>query len=73
VYRADLGVSGFTRCSDGLPKWFSTNVNTGCLALVGDEAVIGDENGTVYRSADGGDTWAIEADDLPEITCVAVR
>ncbi len=72
VYRTDLEVSGFTRCSNGLPKWFSTNVNTGCVAIDGETALIGDENGTVYQSVDGGDTWSVATDDLPEITFVAV-
>lgn len=72
VYRTDLVVSAFTRCSDGLPKWFSTNVNTGCVAIDGDTAVIGDEDGTVYHSVDSGETWSVLADDIPEITFVAI-
>ncbi|HAX81748.1 MAG TPA: hypothetical protein DCY40_04180 [Actinobacteria bacterium] len=70
VYRTDLAGSSFTRCSDGLPRWFSSNVNTGCLAVSGGLAVIGDANGVVYRSDDGGGTWAVLADGLPEVTCV---
>jgi photosystem II stability/assembly factor-like uncharacterized protein len=73
VYRTDLDGSGFTRCSEGLPRWFSTNVNTGCLAASGDLAVIGDANGMVYRSDDGGATWEVLAADMPEVTCVALE
>jgi len=72
VYRTDLDGSVFTRCAEGLPGWFSSNVNTGCLAASGDLAVIGDANGTVYRSDDAGATWKVLAADLPEVTCVAL-
>lgn len=72
VYRTDLGGGPLQRCRDGLPSWFSTNVNTACLAAADGVAVIGDENGTVYMSADYGETWEIAAEGLPEITCVAL-
>lgn len=71
VYRTDLAGSEFERCQTGLPRWFSTNVNTGCLAARGGVAVIGDENGTVYVSEDFGEHWEVAAEGLHEVTCVA--
>lgn len=72
VYRTGLDGAPLVRCEDGLPEWFSTNVNTGCLAAANGIAVIGDEAGVVYVSDDGGRKWKVAADGLPEITCVAL-
>ena len=72
VYRTDLTGADLQRCEDGLPEWFSTNINTRCLQAIGDAVVIGDRDGTVYQSADGGDTWAVAATGLPNVRCVAI-
>jgi hypothetical protein len=55
VYRARLG-SAFVRCEDGLPEWFSDNVDTGHLDAGGGRAVIafGEE---IYVSDDDGASW----------------
>ena len=72
VYRADSQGGSIGRCEDGLPEWFSTNVNTACLAASGDDALIGDQNGTVYGSADAGASWRVIAEGLPRLTCLAL-
>lgn len=72
VYRTDTGGTDPNRCENGLPAWFSTNVDTGCLAAKGQLVVIGDAAGTVYRSDDAGETWKLAAEALPAVTCVAI-
>lgn len=72
VYRTDLTGAAFERCGEGLPEWFSTNVNTGCLATEGDLVIIGDTDGAVYRSVDGGEKWDVAADGLPGVTWVTI-
>lgn len=73
VYRRPLdSLVPFERCQDGLPDWFSTNINTFCLAADGDLGVIGDADGTVYASLDAGATWEKVATGLPAISCIAL-
>ncbi|MGH2452976.1 MAG: WD40/YVTN/BNR-like repeat-containing protein [bacterium] len=72
VYRLDLGKRlHFEKCDDGLPTWFSDNIDTYCLAAQGEVAVIGDPNGSLFVSPDGGETWELREKDLPRIRCVA--
>lgn len=59
VYRGALTGDSLTRCTAGLPEWFSDNVNTHCLGLAGGRALIGDADGTVFESNDGGDSWGV--------------
>jgi hypothetical protein len=59
VYRGTLGADVLTRCDTGLPEWFSTNVNTHCLAIAGSGALIGDADGALFESTDGGESWAV--------------
>ncbi len=72
VYRTDLTGARLERCVGGLPEWFSTNVDTGCLQAAGDTVVIGDAGGVVYQSDDGGGTWFVAAKGLPSVRCVAL-
>lgn len=73
VYRGDLGADGpLTRCRDGLPEWFSGNVDTGCLVADGAAVALAD-GGTVYHSADAGRTWSVLADGLPAVRWLAVE
>lgn len=72
VYRRALDGGVFERCREGLPDWFSSNIDTGCLAAAGDLVVFGTEEGSVFASADGGETWRPVADGLPEITAVVI-
>lgn len=72
VYRMDLGKRPhFEKCEEGLPTWFSDNVDTYCLAARGDVAVIGDPNGSLFISQDRGEKWELLEQDLPRIRCVA--
>ncbi len=70
VYRTPDPGAAFERCSNGLPDWFSSNIDTHCLAASGGSVFVGDRNGTVYRSDDGGELWKIEAAGLPGIRCL---
>jgi acyl-coenzyme A thioesterase PaaI-like protein len=72
VYRTDLTGSHLERCESGLPEWFSTNINTGCLQAAGDLVLIGDADGTVYRSNDAGKQWVVAAEGLPSVRCVGL-
>lgn len=60
-----------SRCRNGLPERFSTNLDTFCLAAAGGTVAAGDAAGTVFMSTDDGTTWRTAATDLPGINCVA--
>ena len=70
LYRKRIGDDEFRRCADGLPDWFSENLNTGCLVVSPESVVAGDRNGTVYGSTDLGDSWATIGSGLPPIHCL---
>jgi len=73
VYRALLGRRvGFQRCTQGLPDWFGSNIDTFCLAASGRMAVFGTDEGTVYLSTDAGESWEPIAKGLPAIQCVSL-
>ncbi len=72
VYRTDAAGRRFSRCGDGLPEWFTTNIDTHCLAAHDGVVVIGDRAGVVYRSDDEGDTWAVAFAGLPPIRCLEI-
>ena len=72
VYRRPAVGGAFARCTEGLPEWFSNNINTFGLAAKGSFVVAGDPNGTVYASEDDGTSWSIVAEGLPELTCLAI-
>ena len=72
AYRKQLGAGGYLeKCTDGLPDWFPTNIDTHCLATSGETAAFGTSEGTVYASSDQGLTWEKVADRLPAVRCVA--
>ena len=73
VYRRPLaGGAPFERCRDGLPDWFTDNVDTGCLAARERTAVIGTEDGCVFLSGDAGRTWSTLAKSLAPVRAVAL-
>jgi hypothetical protein len=72
VYRAPLALDGpFVRCTDGLPEWFGSNIDTGCVVAAGDMVVVGTAGGSVFGSADQGERWEEIAGGLPPVTCLA--
>jgi hypothetical protein len=72
VYRRPLSGGAFERCTEGLPEWFASNIDSHCLAAAGPSVVLGSGDGVVYRSDDGGGTWQKEAEGLPPIICLAI-
>lgn len=71
VYRRPLAGGPFVRCTDGLPEWFSTNIDTFCLAARGTTAAFGTEEGSVFVSEDEGKTWRLLADGVAAVRCLA--
>lgn len=61
----------FEKCEEGLPTWFSDNIDTYCLVAQGPVALIADLNGALFISDNEGDSWAKLAGDLPPIRCVS--
>ncbi|MDQ3963918.1 MAG: hypothetical protein M3277_08435 [Actinomycetota bacterium] len=57
LYRRSLSEGSFERCREGLPEWFTNNINTGCLAAHGNNVFAGTEDGSVFVSRDSGTTW----------------
>ncbi|HEX9854276.1 MAG TPA: hypothetical protein VGC47_03085 [Acidimicrobiia bacterium] len=72
VYRRPLDGGRFERCTAGLPEWFSSNVDTFCLAAGRGFIAAADPSGTVYTSQDDGVTWAEAADGLPGARCLVI-
>jgi hypothetical protein len=71
VYRKPLERSEpFERCSEGLPEWFSDNINTLCLAASGSWVTFGTTTGEAFQSADEGWHWKEVAKGLPPVRCV---
>jgi hypothetical protein len=71
LYRIPITGGRFEKCSDGLPEWFSSNINTACVAATGSEVAFGTEDGSVFLSRDSGRTWEEWASGLPPVRCVA--
>jgi hypothetical protein len=73
VYRRPIeGDAPMERCTDGLPEWQTSNVDTACLATDGTRVAFGGADGTVYASEDAGRTWRVLADGLPAVTAVVI-
>ncbi|MDF5728591.1 MAG: hypothetical protein PUP92_11280 [Rhizonema sp. PD38] len=71
IYRRPLDEPGtFEKCEQGLPEWFSDNINTGTLATFKNIAVFGTREGQVFLSSDAGLTWKQIAADLAPVFCV---
>lgn len=67
VYRGEAALDGsLTRCRDGLPEWFTGNVDTGCLTADGTSVALADAD-RVYRSADAGRSWHLLVEGLPAV------
>jgi hypothetical protein len=73
LYRRSIDGDGpFELCVDGLPEWFSTNLDTACLAAAGSFVAAGDADGTVYVSEDDGSSWRVAEKGLPGVACLAL-
>ncbi len=73
VYRRPVASDGaFQRCTEGLPEWFPSNIDTYCLATSGPVVAFGTSQGSVFISKDAGVSWSQAADGLPAIRCVAL-
>lgn len=71
LYRRLLHQPGtFEKCQQGLPEWFSDNINTGCLATWGNWAAFGTEAGQIFCSSNAGLTWELIASGLAPIRCL---
>jgi hypothetical protein len=70
IYRRELSGGTFERCTEGLPEWFGSNLDTHCLAASGNAVALGAPGGVLYRSEDAGRTWQRTNEGLPPITCV---
>lgn len=70
IYRRSLRQDGFEKCQQGLPEWFTDNINTGTLATLGNVAAFGTRDGQVFLSRDCGLTWQQTANNLASIQCL---
>lgn len=72
LYRRTLKEDRFEQCTEGLPDWFSSNIDTACLAASGPTAVFGTQGGSLFLSDDHGATWRLLVRGLPGIRSVAL-
>lgn len=71
IYRRPLNQSGaFQKCEQGLPEWFSDNINTRTLATSGSFAAFGTSDGQIFLSSDTGLTWQRITAGLTPIHCL---
>ncbi|MBO3460215.1 hypothetical protein G7B40_023850 [Aetokthonos hydrillicola Thurmond2011] len=71
IYRRALDESGtFSKCEEGLPEWFSDNINTGTLSTLENIAAFGTSDGQIFLSNDAGLTWSQIATNLGTILCM---
>jgi photosystem II stability/assembly factor-like uncharacterized protein len=70
VYR--LAGDRFERCRDGLPEWFTGNVDTGCLVAGGETVVLGTGDGSVFVSTDAGRRWEQAATGFGAVSCLTI-
>lgn len=59
----------FEKLTGGLPQWFEGNIDTHCLAAIGDTVACGTEQGEVFVSEDGGGTFE-KLGEVGRIDCV---
>ncbi len=73
IYRRPLaGENAFERCDDGLPKWFTGNIDTHCLVAEASVAAFGTRDGAVFLSQDHGRSWKQAAEGLPPVRQLAL-
>jgi hypothetical protein len=73
VYRRPMEARGpFERCTEGLPEWFPSNVDSHCLVADGTTVALGTAEGEVFRSTDAGASWERVAKELPAVQAVVL-
>ena len=72
VYRREPGGEAFARCDGSLPEWLPGNVDSHCLAAGGGTAIFAAEDGRVFLSQDGGDSWQRVLGGDDRVSCVGV-
>ncbi|MCF6159139.1 MAG: hypothetical protein E3K32_11375 [wastewater metagenome] len=73
IYRGALDENvSLERCWQGLPEWFSDNIDTFCLAASNSCIAFGTSGGFVFISSDKGQRWTVAARDLPPVRCVVI-
>jgi photosystem II stability/assembly factor-like uncharacterized protein len=73
IYRRSLDAGEpFERCTDGLPEWFPSNVDSHCLVADDATAALGTAEGEVFRSQDAGASWERVASDLPAVRALVL-
>jgi hypothetical protein len=72
IYRTGVEGRSFERCTQGLPEWFRTNIDSLCLDAFpdGSLAAFATEEGRLFLSADKGGSWSQIAGGLPGPTRV---
>jgi hypothetical protein len=65
VYARPIASAGPLRRVPGLPEWFDGKVDTGCIAVSGEDVAVADAGGHVYVSGDGGARWTSVGAALP--------
>jgi hypothetical protein len=73
LYRKPLEGGAFERGGAGLPSWFPSNIDTGCLAAAEATVAFGTDEGELYLSRDAGRSWEEVATGLPAIRAVSVE
>ncbi|MCI0543622.1 MAG: hypothetical protein L0Z49_04130 [Actinobacteria bacterium] len=69
IYRTSLDGGPLIPTTEGLPEWFSYNLDTHCLAVRSGSVYVG-MGDTVWASVDLGESWVEAMTGLPTITCL---
>lgn len=72
LYRMAIDGTRFIPCENGLPTWFSGNIDTHCLAGWDESVVCGTPDGSIFISENGGEKWEHVARNLPPIRAIAL-
>lgn len=62
----------FVRCDNGLPEWFTDNIDTFQMAARGSDVVIGTGDGRLFASDDRGSSWDLAADGFEPVRSVEI-
>lgn len=74
IYRFDLTNPGpFEKVHDGLPEWFTGNINTFCLATGNGSIAFGTRDGEVFTANLDDLAWQQVASDLPPVQTIQIE